>query len=237
MPRGGGSALSNVLTVLLAACLLLLSAQSASAEHVAGSASLVCTFERRAISPEGASRITALRLEEPLRAPMLSAFRTPRPCRYDSSALTRRDVQRITAAAVSTHQLRSAARGASPSTELRGRSTTSAPMCVATNTPATSDVLLNSSKQLQSKFKHAGDFGVTGNYSKANAANFSAALNQHINSGSVTKIAGTYRGNPVMHYLDPSTGLNVIVDPSGAFVSGWKLNPAQLQNVLKHGGL
>jgi len=102
---------------------------------------------------------------------------------------------------------------------------------------ATSDVLLNSSKQLQSKFKHAADFGVTGNYSKANAAKFSAALNQHINSSSVSRIAGTYRGNPVTHYLDRSTGVNVIVDPSGAFVSGWKLGPEQLMNVLKHGGL
>lgn len=102
---------------------------------------------------------------------------------------------------------------------------------------ATSDVLLNSSNQLQSKFKHAADFGVTGNYSRANAAKFSAALNQHINSSSVTKIAGTYRGNPVTHHLDQSTGLNVIVDPSGAFVSGWKLGPEQLTNVLKHGGL
>ena len=109
--------------------------------------------------------------------------------------------------------------------------------CVATKPPATSDVLLNSSKQLQSKFKHAGDFGVTGNYSKANAAKFSAEINQHINSPGVTKIAGTYRGNPVTHYVDPATGLNVIADPSGVFVSGWKLSTAQLQNVLKHGGL
>jgi len=53
----------------------------------------------------------------------------------------------------------------------------------------------------------------------------------------VTKTAGTYRGNPVTHYLDPSTGLNVIVDPAGVFVSGWKLGPAQLQNALTHGGL
>jgi len=106
--------------------------------------------------------------------------------------------------------------------------------CVATNS---SDVLLNSSRQLQSKFKHASDFGVSGNYSKANAAKYSEALNQHINSPGVTKIPGTYRGDAVTHYLDPATGLNVIVDPSGAFVSGWKLGPEQLKNVLSHGGL
>ncbi len=67
----------------------------------------------------------------------------------------------------------------------------------------TSDVLLNSSRQLQSKFKHAGDFGVDGNYNRANAARFSEALNQHINRPLTTAIEGTYRGSPVTHYLDP----------------------------------
>lgn len=100
-----------------------------------------------------------------------------------------------------------------------------------------SNVLLNTSRQLQAKFKHAGDFGVVGNYSKANAGKFSSAINQHINSAGVQTINGTYRGQSVIHYLNPNTGLNVISSPSGQFISGWKLNPAQLQNVLKHGGL
>lgn len=100
-----------------------------------------------------------------------------------------------------------------------------------------SNILLNTSRQLQAKFKHAGDFGVIGNYSKANAGKFSSAINQHINSAGVQAINGTYRGQSVIHYLNPNTGLNVISSPSGQFISGWKLNPAQLQNVLKHGGL
>jgi len=100
-----------------------------------------------------------------------------------------------------------------------------------------SKVLLNTSRQLQAKFKHAADFGVSGNYSKANAAKFSAAINQHINAAGVQAINGTYRGQAVIHYLNPSTGLNVISSPTGQFISGWKLNPAQLENVLKHGGL
>lgn len=102
---------------------------------------------------------------------------------------------------------------------------------------ASSKVLLNTSRQLQAKFKHAGDFGVVGNYSKANAAKFSSAINQHINSAGVKTINGTYRGQSVIHHLNPNTGLNVISNHSGQFISGWKLNPAQLQNVLKHGGL
>ncbi|WP_141733950.1 FG-GAP-like repeat-containing protein [Oligoflexus tunisiensis] len=100
-----------------------------------------------------------------------------------------------------------------------------------------SKVLINSTRQLQAKFKHASDFDVLGNYSKANSSKFSAALNQHINSEGVTIIQGTYRGNPVVHYLNPSTQLNVITDPAGKFISGWRLNPAQAQNVLNHGGL
>lgn len=91
--------------------------------------------------------------------------------------------------------------------------------------------------QLASKFKHAKDFGVAGNYSKANAAQFSRAIHQHVNSPGVRAIQGTYHKQPVTHYLDPSTGLNVMADQAGTFISGWKLSPGQLQNVLTHGGL
>jgi RHS repeat-associated protein len=100
-----------------------------------------------------------------------------------------------------------------------------------------SSILLNTSKQLQAKFKHASDFGVSGNYNKINSSNFSSAINQHINSTNVQTILGSYRGQPVTHYLNATTGLNVIASPSGNFISGWLLNPAQLQNVIKHGGL
>lgn len=101
----------------------------------------------------------------------------------------------------------------------------------------TSTVLLRTPKQLQAKFKHAKDFGVPGNYSKANAAAFSRAIHQHINSPGVRAIRGTYHKRPVTHFVNPSSGLNVIVDPAGTFISGWRLSPAQLQNVLTHGGL
>lgn len=103
--------------------------------------------------------------------------------------------------------------------------------------PKASNVLLRTSKQLASKFKHAADFGVVGNYSKANAAAFSRAIHQHINNPAVHAIHGTYHKAPVTHYLDPSSGLNVISDRAGTFISGWKLNPDQLRNVLTHGGL
>ena len=100
-----------------------------------------------------------------------------------------------------------------------------------------STVLGRTSAQLASKFKHAKDFGVVGNYSKANAAEFSRAIHQHVNSPGVRAIQGTYHKAPVTHYLDPSSGLNVIADPAGNFVSGWRLGAEQLKNVLAHGGL
>ena len=92
-------------------------------------------------------------------------------------------------------------------------------------------------KQLQAKFKHAEDFGVSGNYSKANAAKFESAITQHINSSGTQIIQGTYRGETVTHCLNPSTGLNVILKPSGEFLSGWRLGADQLANVLRSGSL
>ena len=100
-----------------------------------------------------------------------------------------------------------------------------------------SRIVNTSLKQLQKKFKHAADFGIKGNFSKANAIKFNSAINKHINNPAVKTIQGTYRGNPVIHYVNPNTGLNVITGANGTFISGWKLNSAQLQNVLKRGKL
>jgi hypothetical protein len=77
---------------------------------------------------------------------------------------------------------------------------------------------------------------VVGNYSKANAAEFSRAIHQHVNSPGVRTIQGTYHKVPVTHYLDPSRGLDVIADPAGNFISGWRLSAGQLKNVLSMGG-
>ncbi len=100
-----------------------------------------------------------------------------------------------------------------------------------------SKILNFTSKQLQAKFKHAVDFGVKGSWNKGAGSKFSSVINQHINSSSVQIIQGTYRGNPAVHYLNSKSGLNVIANPNGTFVSGWKLNSKQLENVIKHGGL
>ena len=97
--------------------------------------------------------------------------------------------------------------------------------------------IVTTPKQLQKKFKHAEDFGVSGNYSPANAKKFDGAIKNHLNASGTKEISGTYRGNPVTFHIDPSTGLTVIQKPNGDFLSGWKLNPQQKQHVLMDGKL
>ena len=108
---------------------------------------------------------------------------------------------------------------------------------VVTKATMSSRVLNATARQLQKKFKHAPDFGITTPWNKAAAAKFKSAINQHINSHGTRRIVGKYRGDDAIHYLDPSTGLNVISNPNGQFLSGWKLGAEQLKNVLRHGGL
>ena len=49
---------------------------------------------------------------------------------------------------------------------------------------------------------------------------------------------GTFHGDPVIHYLDETTGLNVIINKNTKrFVSGWKLRDDQLENLIQRGSL
>src|SRR5690606_7938405 len=91
--------------------------------------------------------------------------------------------------------------------------------------------------QLQHAFKHAADFGVSGNPSNKTLAEFSSAIQRHVDSSSTVAIQGTYRGAEVTHFVDPGTGLNVMKDASGNFLSGWKLSDQQLKHVLDDGKL
>jgi hypothetical protein len=93
-------------------------------------------------------------------------------------------------------------------------------------------------RQLQSKFnRHAEDFGIEGRWSPENGRRYEAAIRRHVASGETRRVIGTYRGDPVIHYVDERTGIDVITTRSGRYISGWKLNPRQLQNVLTRGAL
>ncbi|HEU5128588.1 MAG TPA: colicin D domain-containing protein [Glycomyces sp.] len=100
-----------------------------------------------------------------------------------------------------------------------------------------SDSVTFSDKQLNKKFKHAEDFGIEGNNNRANQQKFKEALIEHVDAPGTQRIEGTYRGQDVIHYVDPATGRNVMTDRDGNLLSAWTLNEAQLQNVTTRGSL
>jgi Colicin D len=61
---------------------------------------------------------------------------------------------------------------------------------------------------------------------------FERTMRAHVEDKTTLVIPGTYRGEPVTHFVNPQTGLNVMRDPQNAFVSGWRLTSVQLANVL-----
>jgi hypothetical protein len=103
--------------------------------------------------------------------------------------------------------------------------------------PSASRTVRFTTKQLQKKFDHAPAFGVIGNQNAANLARFQSAIEAHVNNPAIRAIQGTYRTQPVNHFVDPHSGLNVMTTRAGDFISGWKLNSAQLTNVLSRGSL
>jgi len=66
---------------------------------------------------------------------------------------------------------------------------------------------------------------------------FAQALRAHVEAQTTVVLQGTYRGEPVTHFVHPHTGLQVMRGADGAFVSGWRLTPEQLVNVLTRGSL
>ena len=85
-------------------------------------------------------------------------------------------------------------------------------------------------RQLQAKYKHARDFGITGPYNPANARAFAAAIQAHVAAPTTRAIQGIFRGTiPVVYYVDQSTGLMVMTDTAGSYLSGWALNRVRVK--------
>jgi hypothetical protein len=91
--------------------------------------------------------------------------------------------------------------------------------------------------QLQHAFGHAEAFGVTGNWNKAAGEAFQRAIEAHVRDTLAQEVDGSYRGEPVTHFYNPSNGLNVIRTASGEFWSGWRLSPQQVWHLLSTGRL
>ncbi|WP_449420197.1 colicin D domain-containing protein [Phormidium nigroviride] len=66
---------------------------------------------------------------------------------------------------------------------------------------------------------------------------FAKAIQVHLQKPGVQEIAGTYRRQPVKHYFDLLTNLNVIVDAGDNFVIGWKLNSSQVVELTTTGDI
>ena len=92
--------------------------------------------------------------------------------------------------------------------------------------------------QIQHEYKHAHQFGITGNWNKQNGEAFEQAILNHLNKPTVQKISGTHRNvTPVTHYFEESTRLNVMVDLNNNFVGAWQLAPKQVLCLLTKGNV
>jgi len=60
------------------------------------------------------------------------------------------------------------------------------------------------------KFKHAFVFGIIGHCNPSNLIAFKQTLLNHIADANTMVIKGTYRGQPVKHFFNPTTKLNVM---------------------------
>ncbi len=74
-------------------------------------------------------------------------------------------------------------------------------------------------------------------YSPQNAEWFKQVLKDFVDQPDAFKIQGTYRGQSVTLYTDPSYGKVVVVSPGGVFVSGWRLNTDQSRNLRQRHSL
>lgn len=91
--------------------------------------------------------------------------------------------------------------------------------------------------QLQSKFKHARNFGIKNNPNNHTLNQYKKALKDHVKNLETRVIKGTYHKEPVTHYFKPKTRINVIKKANGNFESVWRLTDKQIFHMLKNGKL
>jgi Colicin D len=89
-----------------------------------------------------------------------------------------------------------------------------------------------SSSQLQKKFKHAIDFGVSGNCSLENASKFEQAIRLFVQSNNQVNSA-KYRNMRAKIFLNHSTKQAVVLTESGDFWTGWRLSDSQYTSFIQ----
>lgn len=66
---------------------------------------------------------------------------------------------------------------------------------------------------------------------------FGKAVDSFVVDSGTVRVVGTYRGNPAILNYNVSTAQVVVQASDGTFISGWRMSPAQLQNVVTNGSL
>jgi len=88
--------------------------------------------------------------------------------------------------------------------------------------------------KLQHEWKHAKDFGIDGNWNKANGVKYQKAIQNHIDTATDV-FKSSYRGDSVYVYINQETGIGAYVDMAGNYVGGWKFSAEQIAHHLTNG--
>lgn len=89
-------------------------------------------------------------------------------------------------------------------------------------------------KKLQHESKHAGDFGLTGNWNNDFATKYKTVIENHINNATDV-FQSTYRGEKVYVHYDSKTQIGTYTSLNGEYVGGWKFSASQIDFHLKNG--
>jgi hypothetical protein len=92
-------------------------------------------------------------------------------------------------------------------------------------------------QQIEKKYGHAGDFGVLDPRGKPGFDNYATAVQAFVADPATVKIWGVYnRGNQrVIINFNTRSGLMVMQQPDGTFISGWRMSSDQLQKIIATG--
>jgi hypothetical protein len=109
----------------------------------------------------------------------------------------------------------------------------SKPLLLGRETGAIGKKFIFARSQLQHEFKHAGDFGISGNPNNLTLRSYENEIRNHLNDPRTNEIAGTYydtiKGS---HFFNPQTELWAFFKENGDYHCSWKLSIDQIKYLL-----
>jgi Colicin D len=104
--------------------------------------------------------------------------------------------------------------------------------------PSSASLSFNDTQVQSQMAQHGHEFGASGSPGSPSARiEYMSTLVDHVDATGTTRLPGTFRGQPAIHYVDPEYGLNVFTTPEGAFWGAWRLSPVQIENIILRGSL